>query len=189
VKVSIKDRDIIASMAGSGKVPKTISKQTGVPIEDVKFYITLPKGKKRKGRSKRTNYPRMKYSSWVDWKSYQLRGSIVNRSKKYNIEVPSIDFFRKWLNNCNGNFFCVFTNERINRDDIELDHGIPLSRGGTNKLSNLDFTSKRINRIKGEMTSREFNDLLYLLDTFEDKGKDLLKRLYASSNMFGGSWK
>lgn len=41
-------------------------------------------------------------------------------------------------------------------DDLSLDHIIPISRGGTNDLSNLQFISREANHRKGDKTHEEF---------------------------------
>lgn len=56
---------------------------------------------------------------------------------------------------------CALTGVRLRPDDAELDHKIPLSRGGLNDLSNLQWITKAANRAKGTMTDGEFIDLCY----------------------------
>lgn len=182
-----------AQLAGENRAVKTIATVTGLSLEDVKFFMTLPKKQSRKGKFKVSDYPRLKYDSWVVWKAYQLRGSVANRSKKYGLATPGVGYFKdrvRYGPDDGKNWVCGYTGEEISRDDIELDHATPLTRGGDNSAENLVFTSRRINRIKGEMTGDEFTALIrFCKANLDDGGKDLFKRLYASTNMFGGSWK
>lgn len=51
---------------------------------------------------------------------------------------------------------CALTGKELSPEDAELDHKIPISRGGTNQLSNLQWVDKSINRAKTSMTNEEF---------------------------------
>ena len=51
---------------------------------------------------------------------------------------------------------CALSGVRLDVDNAELDHKIPVARGGTNNLDNLQWVHKEINRAKGTMTNDEF---------------------------------
>ena len=51
---------------------------------------------------------------------------------------------------------CALTGVRLEPKSAELDHKVPLSRGGTNDLANLQWLSREVNRAKGTMDSDEF---------------------------------
>ena len=54
------------------------------------------------------------------------------------------------------NFKCALTGDKITfNDDIELDHIVPKSRGGSNKLSNFQWVTKQVNWFKGTWTENE----------------------------------
>jgi 5-methylcytosine-specific restriction endonuclease McrA len=53
-------------------------------------------------------------------------------------------------------YLCALTGVRLEVETAELDHKVPVSRGGTNDLSNLQWVHKSINRAKGTMTNEEF---------------------------------
>ena len=53
-------------------------------------------------------------------------------------------------------YLCALTGVRLEIATAELDHKIPVCRGGTNDLSNLQWIHKSINRAKGTMTNEEF---------------------------------
>ena len=53
-------------------------------------------------------------------------------------------------------YLCALSGVRLDVETAELDHKIPVSRGGTNELSNLQWIHKKINRAKGTLTNEEF---------------------------------
>ncbi|MHA4750810.1 HNH endonuclease, partial [Enterococcus faecium] len=55
---------------------------------------------------------------------------------------------------------CGLTGENISLDtEIELDHIIPTTRGGTNDISNLRWVTKDANRLKQNKTDSELKEL------------------------------
>lgn len=91
-------------------------------------------------------------------------------------EVPTAKEFEEWLNS-HQPVVCYYTKEPVVLRDLQVDHKLPRSRGGSDKLDNLCITSSGINRAKGNMTDSEFTQLLNLIWTWEDRGDTLLKRL------------
>jgi hypothetical protein len=51
---------------------------------------------------------------------------------------------------------CALSGKRLTPEIAVLDHKIPLSRGGTNDASNLQWLDKEVNRAKGSMDCDEF---------------------------------
>lgn len=51
---------------------------------------------------------------------------------------------------------CALSGVRLEPKNAELDHKVPLSRGGTNDLGNLQWLCKNVNRAKGAMDNEEF---------------------------------
>lgn len=51
---------------------------------------------------------------------------------------------------------CALTGVRLEANIAELDHKVPLSRGGTNEIGNLQWVHKEVNRAKGTMDNDEF---------------------------------
>lgn len=97
--------------------------------------------------------------------------------------MPTTAAIEKWLRR-NHPFKCYYTGEELDWQ-IQIDHKIPISRGGKWALSNLCITSGILNSAKGTMTDLEFKQLLGVVLTWEDKGKILIQRLAASFN-YGG---
>lgn len=52
---------------------------------------------------------------------------------------------------------CIYCGKPIEDEDFTLEHLVPLSRGGTNDISNLYPAHKRCNKMKGNMLQSEFN--------------------------------
>lgn len=52
---------------------------------------------------------------------------------------------------------CAYTGEvLVPGENASLDHRVPVTRGGSNDVSNVHWTSYRINRMKTDMTEDEF---------------------------------
>ena len=51
---------------------------------------------------------------------------------------------------------CPYCGIYLTDQNVEEDHKIPVSRGGTNAPSNLQLTCRNCNRRKGNMTDEEF---------------------------------
>ena len=80
---------------------------------------------------------------------------------------------------------CFYCGEPITYSyQISIDHKQPVSRGGTHAVSNLAACCKHCNMAKGDMTEKEFKDLLIVCNSFGDGGKRLLSRLVAAGNVF-----
>jgi 5-methylcytosine-specific restriction endonuclease McrA len=75
---------------------------------------------------------------------------------------------------------CYYCNRRLFKSVAgkpHMDHCLPISRGGGAETTNLVLSCSSCNRAKGEMTEAEFRALRALVATWEDKGKDLFRRL------------
>jgi hypothetical protein len=58
---------------------------------------------------------------------------------------------------------CALTSVRLTRDNSELDHVLPLSRGGDSAIENLRWTTAEVNRARGNMLDSEFIALCHLV--------------------------
>ncbi len=56
---------------------------------------------------------------------------------------------------------CIYCLEPIKFGDDTLEHKMPLSRGGTNKKSNLGIACKKCNTQKGVKTPKEYKEWLF----------------------------
>ena len=135
-------------------------------------------------RKKSTNP--LRKTNWCNWKATQVRSSWRERAKKFGLpldDVPSRADIQVWLEEQHP-VKCYFTGGFISTEVVELDHKHPLSRGGSLKLENVGITSRWYNNIKGQMSEREFRQLLKLVSKWEDNGDALFRRLSASNNMY-----
>jgi 5-methylcytosine-specific restriction endonuclease McrA len=129
----------------------------------------------------------LKTRNWYQWKASCLRSSWRGRAKKlgFNLdEVPTRQEIEDFLNSFNGNFTCYLTGTKVMRSSIELDHKVPTSRNGTFRIDNVGITSKYFNSVKGSLSDEEFIGLFTLVNSWEDKGVGLFKRLSMANNMF-----
>jgi 5-methylcytosine-specific restriction endonuclease McrA len=86
-------------------------------------------------------------------------------------EIPfSLLDLRVWLlarAEAGGNvWLCEYCGKGMVIEEVELDHKVPLSRGGSPDLENLTPSDKLCNKTKGELTSEEYRALREGLQTF-----------------------
>lgn len=118
-------------------------------------------------------------------KARRLRNSLISRVKTQEEKdnTPQIKQLEKLFNH--DHFICFYCLNELLLVDTTVDHKTPLSRNGTNDLTNLCISCSDCNSLKGELSEGEYRSLTELLKTFEDDGKYLLTRLRRSSTIFG----
>jgi 5-methylcytosine-specific restriction endonuclease McrA len=62
---------------------------------------------------------------------------------------------------------CPYCQVLLMLKNVSADHMTPVSRGGSNHLSNIQFLCKADNKAKGSMSDAEYGRLLELLDQME----------------------
>jgi hypothetical protein len=91
--------------------------------------------------------------------------------------VPSVDVLHEWLENQKP-LTCYYSDVPLSVYDISIDHKQPLSKGGTNDLSNLCVSSQDMNTAKGGLNEKEFKSLLKTINKWsKDSGDMFLARL------------
>lgn len=98
-------------------------------------------------------------------------------------DVPTRVEIQKWLE-AQEPIKCYISGSFISNEVVELDHKIPLVRGGKFALDNVGITSRYYNNVKGQMTEKEFRQLLKTVSKWEDKGAALFKRLMSSNHIY-----
>ena len=120
---------------------------------------------------KRTNFPK--------YKSRLYRSSWLARTRKLGVDkklVPTTLQIEKWLID-QVPYVCYYTGAKLGLN-FEADHKVPLSRGGSPDLNNICLCTPAMNGAKGNLTDKEFKQLLKLISKWDDSaGKSLLARL------------
>lgn len=111
------------------------------------------------------------------WRAKSIRQSLLQYARKYGLaDTPDRQVITDWLKGQEP-LRCYYSRQPVDLFSMQIDHKQPVSRGGTNKLSNLCVSSAAMNRAKGNMTEKEFKALLRLITQWEDAGEALLRRL------------
>lgn len=108
---------------------------------------------------------------WDDWLSVPIRDGldlVINSASPHPIRVPTViiatryaDMPRKYWKPNKANVIkrdggvCQYTGKLTPRDKGNIDHIVPLSRGGTNTMENMVWCDKRINTLKGNKSNQE----------------------------------
>ena len=82
---------------------------------------------------------------------------------------------------------CRYCNAWFILEELAVDHAIPLSRGGSPGLDNLEYPCKSCNDRKGSMSPDEYLALLAFLETIPLARIDVLKRLEQSVKLAAGA--
>lgn len=120
-------------------------------------------------------------------KSSAFRTNCLSRAKKLGIPASSVPMpreFAEWLTlqpitikRKRAYLTCYLTGALVPLAKIELDHRIPVSRGGSFQVFNLGVTDARMNQAKSNRTQDEFMELLKLIKTWDDSGKSIIADL------------
>ena len=106
---------------------------------------------------------------WNDWINLEIRDfDFYIRTAKLKIRVPTILICKKYdkipktrmkLTKANirkrDGGVCQYTGKKINANQGNIDHVIPVSRGGANTWNNLVYCNKEINTKKGNKLPEE----------------------------------
>ena len=143
-------------------------------IKDWK-YIFIHKCSNFLARKKRT---KSKKTQCLDWnKAFRTRVSeFRNRNKEKGNEIIKYNY-KEVLDYLKGTKVkCYLTGTPIDleKDDYCFDHIIPVSKGGTNELSNLGVTIPSANYAKNNLSLEEFFDLCKLV--LEYNGYQVIKK-------------
>jgi 5-methylcytosine-specific restriction endonuclease McrA len=80
---------------------------------------------------------------------------LASRSN-YRCKEGKIKPFELWCLAKKQKLICPLTGEKLTVENISVDHKIPISKGGTNYISNLQLVTRRANTIKNNMSMNEF---------------------------------
>lgn len=112
----------------------------------------------------------------------RARGSLLARAKKenYNGEIASLEELKTLFKEKSLCYYSKIELIPFSKDRNKLpslDHKQPVSRNGKHNIENLCVCSSTMNNAKGNLNEQEFNSLLALISSWEDKGVNLIKRL------------
>ena len=81
---------------------------------------------------------------------------------------------------------CKYCGERIDVNNMGLDHKIPVNRGGSKSLDNLHIVCKRCNTRKGILTHSEYFDLQDFMQLkLPEEAQKYVYRKLSSRDMWG----
>ena len=89
--------------------------------------------------------------------------NLANDTKNYNFEFLFVNDGSKDKTLDIINKFGTKTNIDLEKDDYCFDHIIPVSKGGSNDLSNLGITTPAANYSKSDLTVEEYLNLCKLV--------------------------
>jgi 5-methylcytosine-specific restriction endonuclease McrA len=117
-------------------------------------------------------------------RTYSMFRHMAERADKAVASVPfSLEELRSYATDrvacC-----CPYCSDPLRPRTFSLDHRIPIERGGSWDLDNLDVICDPCNRAKGTMTGSEFESVLRVLREMPGPTmRDVLGRLKAGANL------
>jgi len=104
--------------------------------------------------------------------------ALVNRSKKHNVECNiTVEEIRQLIYDFYGQK-CKYCDKILNINTFVFDHIIPISKGGSSNIDNIQLICKTSNGMKGSLSEQHFQIVLDWLDTVpEEIKKDISVRL------------
>ena len=158
-----------------------IANELGCSKSTVSYYLSDTTKEKVKHRSKRWKSE----NTWQDTLCHKLSNFRLRKNKDakrtmcqdWNKKLrTAVSTFRRSLSmKPNNNYTykdvieyfggtivtCELTGQTIDltKDDYQIDHIIPVSRGGTNELENMAFVIPQVNLAKSNLTNDEFVEL------------------------------
>ena len=108
--------------------------------------------------------------NWDEWRQLEIRDcddylhttsgpirlpSIVVCSKFKRIVYKTIQFPTKHNIYKRDNFTCAYTGKKLAKDELSIDHVLPVSRGGLNTWTNLVCCAKKVNNFKDNRLPNE----------------------------------
>lgn len=177
----MKHRDEILRLRGEGKTYNEIVELLGCSKGTISYHCgknQKEKSSQRKNKNKKINPLSAKIGQFKDYRTKEAK-SLKNRVHKFYqySDTDKQNFSLKDLKEKIGeNPICYLTGKPINLDDpqsYELDHIIPVSRGGDNSLENCNICLTNANRSKERMILEEYLELCKtVLQNFNYKVED-----------------
>ncbi len=138
-------------------------------------------------------FPKMARTSFVDLTRSRYDGMSRRMKKKKLPPLPfTVEEFRSDAVGVmggkeDGAIECRYCHRFFTLAETAVDHAIPLSRGGSAGLDNLDYPCKQCNDRKGSLTVGEYEGLLAYLETVHPLARqDVLSRLEKAVKLAAG---
>ena len=127
-------------------------------------------------------YKADKKANPIKYRLKNLYSTLIRRDK-----VALTDEFKAWIEaqfHAHLGQSCRYCNEKLTVKTLSCDHRHPLSRGGKNDESNLQFICLSCNFEKGNLTGMEYEVLTDFLNDFTEMRKIIRTRLKMSGVVF-----
>jgi len=159
-------KEKILELRNEGKSYREIQKILGCSKSTISYHCGNGQKEKTKNRTKkrrenkivekleRFKYRKLRYKKESVRKFNKRDNGIKGRvNKDYDLNFTWLDIIEKF----NENTICYLTGININlfEGDYQLDHIVPVSRGGNNSIDNLGITHPIVNQMKGDLTPEE----------------------------------
>jgi len=107
--------------------------------------------------------------NWDEWLKIPINSrDITISSVNFDVKVPEVivlarydEFHKRGIRLTKRNIFirdqyrCQYSGKQMTKSELDIDHVLPVSRGGKNEWENMVVCSKKINRKKGSKTPKE----------------------------------
>ena len=146
-------KEEILNLRTQGKTYKEIKEELGCSLSTISFHCA--EGQKEKSNARSRKLRKDSYNSlYKKIRYFQKRDS---KNKYYDKSKPLTFTLEEFKEKFPKNTKCYLSGIDINLDnkDWELDHIIPISRGGSNSLDNLGILHKEVNQMKGRLLNEE----------------------------------
>ncbi len=129
-----------------------------------------------------------KASVELDKRLLNMLASCKTRDKKHGQETMiTIDMLREFAKTKIGTK-CIYCDDILTHKNISFDHIIPLSKGGTSELANIQLICKTCNRQKDKMLHDEFVKLKSFLLTISEPSRKMINQKLSMGG-FNASYK
>lgn len=105
-----------------------------------------------------------KFAQKIENRCSSWKNSLVARSKKANVECEVTTEELRQLMYDNYGTSCKYCGRILDINNLVIDHIIPLSKGGSSNIENLQVICKTSNSMKGSLDEQNFQLLLEWLD-------------------------
>lgn len=138
--------------------------------KDGKQSFCKPCGREQLQRYRKTNAPAIRKYYQILWSKRGLREKIWWFRRAYKLSIDPQLTTENVRKKFGASPMCYLTGKQIDlndRNSYQLDHILPISRGGDSSLSNCGLTTRQVNQSKRDMTTEEFQSLCRQVHDFQ----------------------